>query len=339
MKVLSLFSGCGGLDLGFKKAGATIIWANDIDKEACLSYRRNIGNEIVHADISEITPELNTEIDVVMGGFPCLGFTVAKGKTRSVDSSYNRLYLEYIKVLKKIMPKYFLVENVPGMKSGEDFKSFFDQMLVDFENVGYRLEHQILSADEFGVPQKRKRLIIIGTRLDCKISPEFPTPFLANKEKITLHDAISDLPEDYSLNIPNHDGGKHKVKINGYVGNRLLDWNSPSPTITGRGSRTGGAVIHPHPNLKRRLSVRECARIQSFPDDFIFEGSNGAGFAQVGNAVPPIFSFFIAKEFIKIIDNKIIHFNSNEWNLPYSQKLNFLIKNDNYALQNSLLDF
>jgi PAS domain S-box-containing protein len=129
---------------------------------------------------------------------------------------------------------------------------------------------------------------------------------------------------DYDDNIPNHTGSKHKVKINGYIGNRQLDWNKPSPTITGRGSRSGGAVIHPHPNNKRRLSVRECARLQSFPDDFTFSGSNSAAFAHIGNAVPPILSFHLAKEFIRIVDNKDIDLNENDWNLPWFKTYKFV---------------
>jgi DNA (cytosine-5)-methyltransferase 1 len=324
MKVISLFSGCGGVDLGFIKAGAKIIWANDIDSDAVKTYQQNIGNHIVCKDIYKVdVDEIPNDADLIVGGFPCLGFTVAKGKSRNINDSVNFLYKEYIRILKAKMTKYFLIENVPGMKSGKEFNNFFENMIREFEEVGYRVKYETLLASNYGVPQNRKRIIIIGTRSDIEIEPNFPTPThskdnnLILKPYITLKDAISDLPEDYDDNIPNHIGSKHKVKINGYVGNRQLDWNKPSPTITGRGSRSGGAVIHPHPNNKRRLSVRECARLQRFPDDFNFSGSNGAGFAHIGNAVPPILSFYLAKEFIKVIDNKYIDFNKKDWNLPW----------------------
>ncbi|SFV65887.1 DNA-cytosine methyltransferase [hydrothermal vent metagenome] len=328
MKVISLFSGCGGVDLGFVKAGATILWANDIDCDAVKTYKQNIANHIICKDIYDVAvEEIPNGADLIVGGFPCLGFTVAKGKSRNINDSVNFLYKEYIRVLKAKKTKYFLIENVPGMRSGKEFNSFFENMLKEFEEVGYRVKYQTLLASDYGVPQNRRRIIIIGTRNDIEIEPNFPTPTHSKNENlllkpyVTIKDAISDLPADYDEIIANHTGSKHKVKINGYVGNRQLDWDKPSPTITGRGSRSGGAVIHPHPNNKRRLSVRECARLQSFPDDFIFSGSNGAGFAHIGNAVPPILSFYLAKEFIKIIDNKEVNFNSEDWDLPWLNQL------------------
>lgn len=336
MNVLALFSGCGGMDLGFTKAGGQIVWANDIDKDAANTYQKNLGNHISCKDIYQVDPvEAPNDIDVIVGGFPCLGFTVAKGKHRTIEDDNNILYKQYIKILANKLPKYFLIENVPGMKSGSEFNSFFSQMMSDFQNVGinsektdykgYRVKYETLLASDYGVPQNRKRLIIIGTRNDLNIEPTYPKPThgkygnAINKIKphLTLKDAIGDLPNIFDENFPNHTGTNHKVKINQYVGNRKLDWTKPSPTITGRGSRSGGAVIHPHPNCERRLSVRECARIQSFPDDFIFTGSNGANFAHIGNAVPPILAFHIAKEFKRIIDGVEVEFNPKDWDLPW----------------------
>lgn len=296
--VISLFSGCGGLDLGFIKAGFEVIFANDIDKDACESYRQNIGNHIVCKDIYTIDTREIPNADILIGGFPCLGFTIANGKNRNIDSRYNSLYLEYARVLRDKQPKYFLVENVAGIQSGKDFKeNFYNKILPTFESCGYSLKHTILNALDFGVPQNRKRVIIIGRRNDIKQEIDFPKPTCKNPK--TLREAIGDLPLEFNDLIPNHSGSSHKIKLNGYVGNRKLDWDQPSPTITGRGSRGGGAVIHPHPNLHRRLSVRECARLQSFDDDFIFYGSNGAAYAQIGNAVPPLMSYHIAKNFLK----------------------------------------
>lgn len=336
MKVLSLFSGCGGIDLGFMKAGATVVWANDIDKDAVKTYKKNLNEDIVCKDIYDVNPnESPNNIDLIVGGFPCLGFTLAKGKSRNINDKNNILYQQYIKILEKKLPKYFLVENVPGMKSGKEFNNFFEVMIKDFENVGisnditnkkgYRVKYETLLASDYGVPQNRKRLILIGTRNDLNTEPPYPlathTKNIINEPHLlphlTIKDAISDLPSQFDERVPNHIGTKHKVKINGYVGNRQLDWNKPSPTITGRGSRTGGAVIHPHPNRERRLSVRECARIQTFPNDFIFTGSNGANFAHIGNAVPPILAFHIAKEFRKVIDNIDVEFNPSDWDLPW----------------------
>lgn len=322
MKVISLFSGCGGLDLGFIKAGFEVVWANDFDKEAVQSYRFNIGKHIVHDSIYNINTDIIPNADILIGGFPCLGFTVAKGKSRQVDCDYNQLFQEYARVLEAKHPKYFLVENVTGIKSGKAFSDFFhNTILKTFSNTGrgYKIKYETLISSDFGVPQNRKRVIIIGVREDVNDEIKFPTVQIENR--LTLKDAIYDLPLEHDLSIANHVGTKHKVKINGYVGNRQLDWNKPSPTITGRGSRTGGAVIHPHPNRHRRLTVRECARIQSFPDDFIFSGSNGACFAQIGNAVPPIMSFFIANEFRKLFGKEKLSFKDTIWDLPYRKKI------------------
>ncbi len=331
MKVISLFSGCGGLDLGFKKAGFEIVWANDFDKEATQSYEANIGKHIVHKSIYDVDTNDIPDADILIGGFPCLGFTVAKGKDRKLDCDYNQLFQEYARVLKAKQPKYFVVENVTGIKSGKEFNDFFHDVILDtFKKAGldgdYRVKYDTLIASDFGVPQNRKRIIIFGTRSDIKLEPIFPNINII--EKLTLKDAIYDLPLEYDLTVSNHIGTSHKVKINGYVGNRQLDWNKPSPTITGRGSRSGGAVIHPHPNGHRRLSVRECARIQSFPDDFIFHGSNGACFAQIGNAVPPIMSFFIANQFRVLFGYDLEPFKMENWLLPYSQKIEKQLNHD-----------
>lgn len=302
--VISLFSGCGGLDLGFIKAGFKIIFANDIDKEACESYSKNIGNHIICKDIYQLNSKEVPNADILIGGFPCLGFTIANGKNRNLESNYNKLYLEYARILKDKQPKYFLVENVAGIQSGKNFKDhFYQKILPTFESCGYDLKHSILNASDYFVAQNRKRVIIIGKRKDIKKEINFPKP--QTKIPKTLKEAIGDLPLDYDSNIPNHTGSKHKININGYIGNRILSWDKPAPTITGRGSRGGGAVIHPHPNLHRRLSVRECARLQSFSDDFIFYGSNGAAYAQIGNAVPPLMSFYIAKEFKKCLEENL----------------------------------
>lgn len=323
MNVISLFSGCGGLDLGFIKAGFKVIWANDFDKEATQSYTKNIGSHIVHDSIYNINTSTIPKADILIGGFPCLGFTVAKGKDRKLDCSQNQLFQEYSRVLNDTNPKYFVVENVTGIKSGKDFNDFFhNTILKSFEKagLGYKVKYETLISSTFGVPQNRKRVIIFGTRIDIKEEPSFPT--FEIEQRNTLKDAINNLPREYDLSIPNHTGNKHKVKITGYVGGRELDWNKPAPTITGRGSRSGGAVIHPHPDGHRRLSVRECARIQSFPDNFIFCGSNGAAYAQIGNAVPPIMAFFIANQFRPLFKKDIIPFNKTKWDLPYTNNIN-----------------
>jgi DNA (cytosine-5)-methyltransferase 1 len=318
MTVISLFSGCGGLDLGFIKAGFNVVFANDFDKEAVITYKDNIGDHIVLDSVFNLNSSDIPYADILIGGFPCLGFTLAKGKDRVLECDSNQLFRQYERILNDKNPKFFVVENVVGIKSGKEFNDYFhNEILKAFEKsgTGYNIEYKTLLASDYGVPQNRKRVIIVGVRKDIAFKYSFPEEVVSIKN--TLRDAIDDLPRNYDLNIPNHTGNNHKVKITGYVGGRILDWNKPSPTITGRGSRTGGAVIHPHPDLMRRLSIRECARIQSFPDDFIFHGSNSACYAQIGNAVPPIMAFYIANQFRKYFGFSELELNKDDWRLPY----------------------
>ena len=312
LKVVSLFCGAGGLDLGFERAGHHIIWANDFDKFAIETYKKNFNiehTEIILASIQDIKSDDIPNSDIVIGGFPCQGFSMAN-PYRSVDDKRNELYLELLRVIQDKKPKFFLAENVVGLTnlggydSPEDKKNktgrIFKTVLSDFRKSGYKVIWKIVNSAEYGVPQVRKRVIIIGVRKDINFEYSFPKPIFDKENYKTLKDAISDLPKDFDENVANHTGTQHKVKINNYLGNRQLYWTKPSPTIVGRGGGTGGAVIHPHPDGNRRLSVRECARIQTFPDNFIFQGSNGACYRQIGNAVPPEMAYFLGLGFLDI---------------------------------------
>jgi DNA (cytosine-5)-methyltransferase 1 len=151
----------------------------------------------------------------------------------------------------------------------------------------------------YKIPQNRERVIFIGIRKDINKYIDFEWPIEKQKIKKTLRDAIGNLPIKYDPKIQ-HIGTQHKVKITGYIGNRLLDWDEISPTITGRGGGTGGPVINIHPSQKRRMTVREYARIQTFPDNFMFAGSVSSMYRQIGNAVPPKFSYVLAKLILKL---------------------------------------
>lgn len=317
MRVISLFCGAGGMDLGFMKAGHEIVWANDFDKDSCDTYHNYFGHKPVCKPIEEIKSEDIPDGDIVIGGFPCQGFSVAN-KYRHEKDERNKLYLELLRVIHDKKPKYFVAENVPGITSlgGYETKEdkekrmgrVFKKILQELSEAGdgYEVEFKILTASDFGVPQNRRRTIILGTRKDVDKKLKHPTPTTL-KDKKTLKHAIGDLPEPNKFDLKNplkkennhynHYGNKHKVKINGYMGNRKLSWNKPSPTVTGRGGGTGGPVIMVHPNLQRRMTVREYARIQEFPDDFVFLGSISSQFRQIGNAVPWRLAFHIAKMF------------------------------------------
>lgn len=305
MKVVSLFSGVGGLDLGFIQAGHKIIWANDNYDDAVLTYKKNIGNHIVSKSIEDVNIEEIPQHDILIGGFPCQGFSVANMK-RTEHDERNKLYLEFYRVLSNKKPKYFVAENVKGILSLSKGK-VFEMILDDFTSAGYRVQFKVLNAADFGVPQKRERVIIIGTRKDIKEDITHPTPThscessLWNQLKpwVTIGEALKNIPDpDKPNNLKNHTYSKFKLKFNGYLGNRAIDPNKPAPTVTARGDSKGGVVVLHHPNNQRRMSVRELASTQSFPLDFEFIGTNSSAYRQIGNAVPPKMAFAIAKQFI-----------------------------------------
>jgi len=222
---------------------------------------------------------------------------------RSETDKRNELYLEILRLLNLKRPNYFLLENVKGLlnmggyENKEDKKNQLGRVLKvilnDLKECGYHVTFKLFNIKEYNVPQKRQRVIIIGVRNDIQFTPTWPT---ASNNILTLHDAIGDLPIEYNPAIQ-HVGTKHKCAVTGYLGNRELVWNEPSPTITGRGGGSGGPVIHNHPSLKRRLTVRECARIQTFPDTFEFAGSISSMYKQLGNAVPCKFSEYLSTIF------------------------------------------
>ena len=302
MKVVSLFSGAGGLDYGFCMAGHEVIWANDLYEDAVKTYRKNIGNHIICEDISGINTKDIPDCDIVIGGFPCQGFSVANMK-RHVDDERNALYKQLIRVVAEKKPKFFLAENVKGLMSlgkGEVLK----MIIKDFENLGYCVKYKLLNAADYGVPQTRQRVFIVGVRDDIKWKYEFPAPTNDKNEAnglakwVSVSEALKDIPDpDLENNLPNHTYSKYKLNINGYIGHRLLDPTKPAPTVTARGDNKGGVVIHPHPNGQRRMSCRELATVQSFPLNYEFAGNNSSVYRQIGNAVPPLLAYAVAKVF------------------------------------------
>lgn len=304
--VASLFSGAGGLDLGFKNAGFELIWANDFDADAVETYKANIGDECVLGDISEISSDDIPTADVMLGGFPCQGFSVANTK-RNVLDERNSLYLEYVRVLKDKRPKVFIAENVKGILSlGKG--SVMQGIINDFSEVGYRVQYKLLNSADFGVPQARKRVFIVGIRNDIDMDFEFPEPTHAKNGKdgllpwVSVKEALSGLPDpdgDDAHTVPNNEYSQYKLVMNGYIGKRPVNPDLPAPTVTGRGDRKGGVVVLPHPNGKRRMTIRELATIQSFPTDFLFVGTKTDCYRQIANAVPIGLSEAVAKSVLK----------------------------------------
>ena len=289
MKIISLFSGVGGFDLGMIQAGHKIVWANDILEDACATYKKNIGEHIVCGDITKVNFKKIAKADVIIGGFPCQGFSLANMK-RKRDDPRNLLYLEYLRALKEIQPKYFFAENVRGILSLDGGK-VFEKILQDFEDTGYYIQHKLVNAANFGVPQNRYRVIIFGVRKDLNYIPEFSLSPTHGKDLLafnTIGNALSKIPDPESKHrLKNHVYSKFKLKLNGYINHRLVDPDKPAPTVTARGDSKGGAMTNHHPNNTRRLSVRETAVLQTFPNEFEFIGSMTSCYLQIGNAVPP----------------------------------------------------
>ena len=429
LKVISLFSGAGGMDLGFINAGFEIVWANDLLEDAVNSYRKNIGKHLLKGDITKISSEdIPNNPDVIIGGFPCQGFSVANTR-RTTEDKRNFLYKEMLRIIADKNPKFFVAENVKGLLSLAKGK-VFEMIKSDFESLGYKVEARILNAAEYGVPQARERVIIIGNRIGVEnpfpakthyleatpeemrkgllpaITTEQAIGFLQNK-KITnntikiskeelkkhiqntnitdinsFYDMLGVSENDSEILIKNHIasenvaetfwGRKYVVnqeeicdylrywrdkstwttkKIDEYFGYshtaghwfrkdnksgsipkpedwwelkkilsfddkydeqvttlvekeikfeqslRITNWDRPSDTITATSPEI-------HINKKRRLSARECAILQTFPLNYEFTGSLNKMYTQIGNAVPVCLATKIAKEIIKVIENK-----------------------------------
>lgn len=306
MKIASLFSGCGGLDLGLVQAGHDIIWANDIDADSVATYIKNISPHAVLSPIEDVLSSSIPEADVVVGGFPCQGFSQAN-LLRFEEDERNRLYLEFLRVIKDKQPKYFLAENVRGILSLSGGRAI-QRIESDFASAGYRVKKQLFNVADYGVPQSRWRVIISGTRKDLpeELNYHYPEPSHTDPKKIavnnlmpwvTISEALKDIPEPTQENdLPNHIFSQYKVTNRNFTGHRATDPNKPSPTILARGNGKGGVCAIQHPLNHRRMSIREQAIIQTFPLDFEFVGGMNSCYRQVGNAVPVLFARHIGKQ-------------------------------------------
>jgi len=312
MKVISLFSGAGGLDLGFKNAGFDVVWANDIFKDAVKTYRMNIGDHIDDRDITSIHSSDLPECDGVIGGFPCQGFSLAN-TGRRVDDSRNILYLEFVRIVRDLKPRFFVAENVKGILSlGKGL--VFSKIVEDFREAGYDVYYHLFNAADYGVPQRRERVFIFGVRKNLGLQKVYfpPAATHAQKEKahllglkpwVGIGQALAGLPDPESPNnLANHEASKYKLRFNGYLGHRVIDPSVPCPTITARGDERGGVVIHHHPSNERRLTAREAAIAQSFPIEFAFFGTKTSAYRQIANAVPPALAEAVARAVRKSVE-------------------------------------
>lgn len=349
LKVIDLFSGCGGSALGFKQAGFDIRVAVDVDELASQSFKLNFPDaEVFTFDISAISSKhLMKAADALRGNEvviiacpPCQGFSTARRKSQAGSDPRNTLIYEFLRVVRDIKPVAFVMENVPGLAKGIG-KEMFEDILEKIEKMGYKTVCEVVDTADYGVPQRRKRLVLIGTN-NPEIKLSFPKRTNQDPSHLdryltpwnTVRNAITDLKKinagEKSNNDPlhsasnlaeinlkrmmftPHDGGDrlswpeelvlecHK-KVTGYkdVYGRMK-WDTPSPTIT------GGCVMiskgrFGHPEQNRAISLREAARLQTFPDDYKFAGNTGQIAAQLGNAVPPLLAKRIADALISFM--------------------------------------
>lgn len=318
MRVVSLFSGCGGLDLGFEKAGFEVVWANEYDKTIHATYRLNHPKtELNTSDIRSLSAQDVPDCDGIIGGPPCQSWSLG-GKSLGIEDDRGKLTYDYIRIVNEKKPKFFVMENVPGMLAPKHIRAF-NQFLDLFRNAGYRIRYELINASDFKIPQDRLRVIIVGIREDLDVEYLFPTKL--DSKPVTLFQAIGDLKEspvpyknehvclDKSP-ITNHDYYKAPFDNKFMARNRVRGWNELSFTIQ---AQAKNEPLHPQaPKMEyvsadkrkfvagkeylyRHLSVRECARIQTFPDYFKFIYSKVQdGYKMVGNAVPPRLAYHIA---------------------------------------------
>lgn len=327
LKLVSLFSGAGGLDRGFEKAGYEVVFSNEYDRNIWATYRANFPHS--HLDTRSITDIQNKDIpeaDGLIGGPPCQSWSEA-GAHRGITDERGQLFFEYIRVLKHVRPKFFLAENVSGILSSTH-RAAFDNIVELFFRAGYNVKYQLLNAADYGVPQDRRRVIVVGMRKDLKLNFEFPAP-LRNKKD--LRDAIGDLGKPVATNslsaTTTHPKFKnHEYLVGSYSSifmsrNRVRNWKQQSFTIQA-GARH--APIHPSAPVMqkigvdnfefalgseakyRRMSVRECARIQTFPDSHRFVYTRIIdGYKMIGNAVPVDFAFHLAKQIKRALNGEL----------------------------------
>lgn len=308
--IISLFAGAGGMDMGFHNAGFITQWANEYDKAIAPSFEYNFPDvEFDGRSICDIpNNELPQNITGVIGGPPCQSWSEA-GARRGINDPRGKLFYEYLRVINKIKPTFFVAENVHGLVH-ERNSSSFKTILKLFEKAGYTVSWKVLQASDYGVPQDRRRVFIVGYKKTLKKTFVFPSPLT---EKVTLRDAIGDLAKlklGTTRKVKNHefvDSGYSSIFMSR---NRVRNWDEQSFTILAtdrhipfhpqapkmiRTDTERRAFVPGKEHLYRRLTVRECARIQTFPDDYIFKYKHiRNAYKMIGNAVPVELAYHIA---------------------------------------------
>lgn len=341
MNIVSLFAGCGGLDLGFEMAGFNVIWANEYDQSIHETYRLNHPNTILNtSDIRTLSGSDIPDCDGIIGGPPCQAWSEG-GKHLGIVDPRGQLFLDYIRIVREKQPNFFVIENVQGILQ-DKHKDSLNRFISLLKEAGYRVGYELLNAADYKIPQDRFRVFFIGIRNDLK--NKFYFPDVVSGSPVTLRQAIGDIVEEpryYNNELVvevNRQRANHDTYIGAYdskymARNRVRLWNETSFTVQ---AQARNAPQHPkapkmtyistnkrtfakgYEHLYRRLSVRECARIQTFPDWFVFKYSDiRDGYKMVGNAVPPRLGWYIAvqlrRAFSDIVENNLnVHTDSHQ---------------------------
>lgn len=295
--VVSMFSGCGGMDLGliggfeylgkrFKGNPFDIKWANDLNPYACATYEHNLQHKIHVGSVWDHIDTMPATCDLLIGGFPCQDISI-NGKRRGIAGERSGLYRAMVEAVRRMRPKMFVAENVRGLLYAYNRESL-ETVISDFSALGYKVTYKLYLTADYGVPQSRERVLIVGVQDDVApfVEPEAATP---KGSWITSRTAIQDL-EDTPLD-QTHSHVWSLAKRSSDQGGRVLNPDKPSPTI--RAECHGNNSFHY--TLPRRISMREAARFQSFPDDFIFQARLRETERMIGNAVPPVFAWHMAQ--------------------------------------------
>lgn len=335
MNVISLFSGCGGLDLGFERAGFEVPVANEFDSTIYATFKANHPNtHLIEGDVRQVTkvdiaPYIDGEVDGIIGGPPCQSWSEA-GSLRGIEDARGQLFFDYIRILKEFKPKFFLAENVSGMLANRH-NAAVQNILKMFEDAGYDVTLTLVNAKDYGVAEERKRVFYIGFRKDLNISFVFPKGSTEDDDKkITLRDIIWDLQETAVPSGQKNHHNPEAINNNEYFTgafspifmsrNRVKSWDEQAFTVQASGRQ---CQLHPQApkmqkfdkndwrfvegseHLYRRMTIREVARVQGFPDDFqfIYTDTNNA-YKMIGNAVPVNLAYEIAVAIKLFIEGK-----------------------------------
>lgn len=340
LKVASLFSGGGGTDIGieggfeflgkfYESNGVEIVYANDIDKNANRMFEENFNVTPDNRSITEIEASELPDFDILTGGFPCQSFSVSaqNPKRLGIKDERGTLFFEMVRVLKEKQPIAFIAENVKGILSANK-REAFPLIIDEFEKAGYEVTHKLLYAADFGVPQKRERVFIIGIRKDLGFNFPFDLdyPIKTEANYVPLSDVLEEsVPDKYYFSEKAVQGMLNSKTSRTMNKGRAQDITKPCNTVSSHLAKVSLNSTDPvlfENNKYRRFTPREVARIQSFPEGYILSGSEGAQYRMLGNAIPPVMIWYVANkltEMLRNIDESVKSNNIKDRNQKYEQ--------------------